>query len=155
MGQQLIVRAVGRLRGQPPFLLFVCFVCFVVNHPPSVLIREIRGFRFLKFGCGGAALGNLWLKCLFVCFGCGFAAPGIHLHNTPAGRFDRCRAGPRVPAVRFRRAVARPLPSAGRPSDFLTTDDLTRRSRNRNRIGLAKNKRQLAVKKVGIERIGM
>jgi hypothetical protein len=37
----------------------VFFVCFVVNNPPSVLIREIRGFRFLKFGCGGTALGRI------------------------------------------------------------------------------------------------
>ena len=38
----------------PLFVSFVCFVCFVVNNAPSVLIREIRGFRFLKFVCDGA-----------------------------------------------------------------------------------------------------
>jgi hypothetical protein len=49
-------------RATPPFPLFVSFVCFVVNNPPSVLIREIRGFRFLKFGCGSAALGSFVIQ---------------------------------------------------------------------------------------------
>jgi hypothetical protein len=49
-------------RATPPFPLFVCFVYFVVNNLPSVLIRDIRGFRFLKFGCGFIALVHLRLK---------------------------------------------------------------------------------------------
>jgi hypothetical protein len=76
-------RSFAPIRGTP-HSAFVFFVCFVVNNPPSVLIREIRGFRFLKFGCGGTALGVSWAN------KAKFRVPGSGL-QIPTTRFRRRR----------------------------------------------------------------